>query len=449
MKIEVVPHNPAWDSYFKRAADEIRRACPTIPLLLYHIGSTSIQGLAAKPVIDILGEVEDLDDIDASKDSFIELGFEALGEFGIFQRRYFRRAVTDADALSFPIHLHVYAAGDPQIERHLRFRDYLRAHPSEAQKYEELKYSLASRFRNDRESYTEGKNNLIQQIDQQALLWNSAPVHTHLNAKPRQKLWTREQILHSLEGNLHFHMTHLVHYVPGAENQGRSTVSWVSAPVSDETFNYALNAHLPVQKTDFWIDQTIAYFLTKNVPFSWWIKPSDEPKDLPEKLKTRGFCLSEQHKGMFAPIQNLPPISHSLRIERILAPARLLDFCSISEQLGLSKMLYSRVWKQIPPRLYQVGAPIEIYVGYANGVPVVSGLLALYGQIAGIYWIATIPEERGKGYASAMMHHLLHRAFQENYQIAALLASPKGDPLYKKFGFSEIADFYEFSYGHR
>jgi len=445
MSIHIVPHDSSWYSQFLAAAEEIRRACSAIALLLFHIGSTSISGLAAKPVIDILGEVEDLDDIDACRGSLVTLGFDPLGEFGMVQRRFFKRLPMP----DFPcaIHLHVFAAGDPQIERHLRFRDYLRAHPSEAKKYEELKQSLASVFTNDREGYNEGKNSQVQELDRKALLWPSAPAHPHLNPIPRLKKWTKAKILDSMEANLYFHMTHLVRYVPDAEFFGRNSLSWVSTPVSDDTFNYALHAHLQPQETDFWIEHTISYYQSKNLPFSWWIKPSDEPKNLSERLRERGFVLSELHKGMFAEIQHLPQLSHSLNIERILTPESLFDFCSIAQQLGLSKELYSRVWKQIPPSLYQKGTPIEIYVGYANGIPAVSGLLAFYGRVAGIYWIATIPTERGKGHASEMMRFLLQRAFQEKYQIAVLLASSVGEKLYRKFGFSFLADFYEYRKG--
>lgn len=445
MTVTIVPYDPYWNSLFLAAEKEIRNACLTIPLILSHIGSTSIPNLAAKPVIDILGEVEDLDDIDACSDAICSLGFEALGEYGIVQRRFFKRSAQST--FPCPINFHVFAAGDPQIERHLRFRDYLRAHPIDAQSYEELKKSLASIYANDRDAYTDSKNKLIQELDRKALLWQPVSPYRHLNSMPRQKTWTKEKILSSLEANLFFHMTHLIRYVPDAEYLGRNPLSWVTSPVQDNTFNYALHSpYLKEEETDEWIDQTIAHFQVKNVPFAWWVAPSDRPKNLKEKLQARNFRLSEFHQGMFAYVKLPATLSQSLKIERILASDRLSDFCLISEQLGLSKDLYPRIWKQIPPCLYQKGSSVEIYVGYRNGVPVTTGLLVFYARIAGIYWIATTPSERGKGYASAILSHLLQRAHEEKYQIAALLASPIGKKLYQKFGFADLADFYEFEY---
>lgn len=443
--IFITPHDPDWSSLYLSAEEEIRAACAPTPLLLFHIGSTAIPALAAKPIIDILGEVEDLDDIDRRTDALAALGFKPLGEFGMVQRRYFKRPATAS--FPCPINFHVFAAGDPQIERHRRFRDYLRAHPFEAEKYDELKQSLAVIHTRDLDAYTEGKNRLIHELDRKALLWPDAPAYRHFNAKPRPQTWTESAILSALEANLSFHMTHLIRYVPEAEYSGRRTVSWVSAPVKDDTFNNALHAHLQREETEKWIDRTIAHYQSKNHPFSWWIKPSDEPKDLPARLTARGFRLAETHQGMFAKISPPLPPSTPLKIERILDPDRLSDFCAIAEQLGLSKELYPKIWKRIPPLLYQKGTPIEIYVGIINGKPAVSGLLVFYGKIAGIYWIATIPSERKKGYAGAMMTHLLQRAHEENYQIAGLLASPMGQSLYQKFGFSLLADFYEFAYG--
>ncbi len=443
--VSVVPHDPEWNSLFDRAAEEIRRAFPTTPLLLFHMGSTSVPGIAAKPVIDILGEVEDLDDIDACAGSLIAIGFEALGEFGMVQRRFFRRPPLSV----FPcaIHLHVYAAGDPQIERHLRFRDYLRAHPAEAKKYEELKQNLAKTFANDREGYNEGKEKYAQELNRKALLWTSPPLHRHLNAAPRPKKWTQDKLLKALEGNLYFHMTHLLRYTPGAEYIGRNTVSWVSTPVADDEFNYAIQTHLQPRDLDLWIDRTIAYFQSKTLPFFWWVGPSDEPKNLGEKLKERGFRLAQVYKGMAAEVKDFPLLANSPRIERIADPERLADFCSIWEQSGFSKELYPHVWKQIPSCLYGNNAPIEIYVGYIGKTPVVSGFLSFYARIAGIYWVATIPSERRKGHASAMMRHLLWRASQEKYQIAALLTPHNAsNSFYQKFGFAELADFYEYSY---
>lgn len=94
----------------------------------------------AKLVIDLWVEVVDLEPVDRAKPALVALGDEVTGEFGLPGRRYFRK---DNDQGDRTHHVHVFEAGSIEVERHLRFRDYLRAHPDQAQDYGNLKRHLA------------------------------------------------------------------------------------------------------------------------------------------------------------------------------------------------------------------------------------------------------------------------------------------------------------------
>jgi len=168
MRIEVVPHDPAWRQTFEIESKEIRRVLEDNLVAIHHIGSTAIPGIHAKPVIDLLVEVEDLVRLDEQSGKMVDLGYEAMGEFGIPGRRYFRR---DSSPGIRTHNIHFFGTGSPGLERHLAFRDYLIAHSLEADVYSALKSRLAAEFPNDIEGYMAGKDAYIKRIEAKAITW--------------------------------------------------------------------------------------------------------------------------------------------------------------------------------------------------------------------------------------------------------------------------------------
>ena len=159
--IEVVPYNPQWPEQFSQEANHIRSALGVNCVTLHHIGSTSVPGLAAKPTIDMVGVVKDILKVDA--DALEKLGYINRGEMGMLFRRFFIKGESQRTH-----HLHIWEEGNPEIEKHLIFRNYLIKHPSEAKRYENLKLSLAEVYSNDRSSYTFSKEDLIRELYQKA-----------------------------------------------------------------------------------------------------------------------------------------------------------------------------------------------------------------------------------------------------------------------------------------
>lgn len=167
-RIEVVAYDPAWPRAFEAESHLMRRVLGDVLVAAHHIGSTSIPDLVAKPVIDLLLEVRDLASLDARNASLREAEYEPRGEYGIPGRRYFTRG-TDTHRTH---HVHAFALGHPALVEHLRFRDYLRAHPAAAQSYGTLKTELASRHPRDIEAYCRGKEPLIKDLIARAVAWD-------------------------------------------------------------------------------------------------------------------------------------------------------------------------------------------------------------------------------------------------------------------------------------
>lgn len=167
-KVEVVPHDPKWQELFKIESKQVISAMGENVVAVHHIGSTAIPTLYAKPIIDLLIEVKDIDKVDAQSEHMEFLGYEVMGEFGIAGRRFFRKDNQEGVRTH---HIHTYTVGSDQVKRHLAFRDYMMAHPVDAQRYSELKRRLAREYPTNIDGYIDGKDGFIREIDQKAEQW--------------------------------------------------------------------------------------------------------------------------------------------------------------------------------------------------------------------------------------------------------------------------------------
>ena len=117
--IVVTEHNPAWPEDFSREAAAIRELLGENCVAVHHIGSTAVEGLAAKPIIDIMPVVRRLSAVDSAAPALERLGYEYLGEFGILGRRYLRKG---GDERTHQVH--IFAWDDAEnINRHLAVRE--------------------------------------------------------------------------------------------------------------------------------------------------------------------------------------------------------------------------------------------------------------------------------------------------------------------------------------
>ncbi|WP_099221803.1 GrpB family protein [Listeria costaricensis] len=167
-KIEVVPHRLVWQAQFKAEKAALEKLLSERIIALYHIGSSSVAGLSAKPIIDMLLVTDDLARLDLAAPLFEQLGYEVMGEFGIPGRRYYRKG-TDPRTH----HIHAFQFDNvTEIERHILFRDYLRTHPKTAAEYGQLKTQLAAQFPHDIDGYCDGKDAFVKRVEKEALIWH-------------------------------------------------------------------------------------------------------------------------------------------------------------------------------------------------------------------------------------------------------------------------------------
>jgi GrpB-like predicted nucleotidyltransferase (UPF0157 family) len=170
-KVEVVPHNPQWRDAFGAEAKHVADALGENVVAIHHVGSTAIPNIFAKPVIDLLVEVRDIAEVDGRSSAMESLGYEVMGEYGIPGRRYFRKDNREGIRT---YHVHAFEADSSEVERHLAFRDYMIAHPVDAQRYSELKRRLAEEHPQSPDGYMDGKDGFIKEMDQRAARWRTS-----------------------------------------------------------------------------------------------------------------------------------------------------------------------------------------------------------------------------------------------------------------------------------
>ena len=167
--VELAAPDPAWALRARDEAAWLAAALGEVLIETHHIGSTSIPGIRAKPIIDLLPVVTSLAALDARRETIEALGYLWRGAFGLEGRRYC--PMNDPAAGKRVVQAHFYEQGSPQIERHLNFRDYLRAHPDQARAYEAEKIRAAGLQPDDTLAYNAEKNDWIAAADIRAAAW--------------------------------------------------------------------------------------------------------------------------------------------------------------------------------------------------------------------------------------------------------------------------------------
>ncbi|MBI1406313.1 MAG: GrpB family protein [Caulobacter sp.] len=168
-RVELVAPDPAWTGMADRHGAVLGSLLGDNLISLHHIGSTAIPGILAKPVIDLLPVVHELARVDGARPALVAAGFQWRGENGIAGRR-FCLLEDPASGLRL-VHVHIFVAGSAEIDRHLAFRDYLRAHPGEAADYQAQKQTAARLHPEDPLAYNDAKSDWIKACEQRALAW--------------------------------------------------------------------------------------------------------------------------------------------------------------------------------------------------------------------------------------------------------------------------------------
>lgn len=161
--IVVVDYDPEWVHMYEEERTRIVSLIGAYLEEIHHVGSTSIPGLAAKPIIDIFAIVSDIRVVEHCVKPLESLDYAYLREHGIPGRHYFRKP-SDTRFHQHTHHIHMSERGLEQIYAMLTFRDYLRKHPEAVQAYQDLKKELAAKYSGDRDAYTDAKEPFVRSI---------------------------------------------------------------------------------------------------------------------------------------------------------------------------------------------------------------------------------------------------------------------------------------------
>jgi GrpB-like predicted nucleotidyltransferase (UPF0157 family) len=161
--VQLAAHDPSWASDFVSIAESIRKALDCRVIRLEHVGSTSVPGLVAKPVIDIAMTVADSSDESSYVPALEELGYVLrIREPDWYEHRLLKAPRDQAN-------LHVFSEGCEEMHRMLTFRDWLRVHAADRQLYEEAKRRLAARTWRHMQHYADSKSAIVSEILARAL----------------------------------------------------------------------------------------------------------------------------------------------------------------------------------------------------------------------------------------------------------------------------------------
>ncbi|MBM7564728.1 GrpB family protein [Paenibacillus sacheonensis] len=166
-QVVIVPYDSNWQAEFAQIGASLRQALGEKALRIDHVGSTSIVGLDAKPVIDIQISIATFNELHAISDPLAALGYAQREDNPDLTKRYFR----EAEGMR-RTHIHVRELGSFTEQVSLLFRDYVRTHAHEAKRYAAVKHSLAKSLRHDRDRYTEEKEPYIWDILRSASKWS-------------------------------------------------------------------------------------------------------------------------------------------------------------------------------------------------------------------------------------------------------------------------------------
>lgn len=167
MKVRLSDFNENWVRMFNNEALFLKTILGDEIIRCEHFGSTSVRGMKAKPVIDMMCIVKNIKKVDQFNEKMANLGYDVAGEWGIKGRRLFRKG---GECRTH--HIHFYQFDNTQINRHLIFRYYLRSHPEQVTRYSRLKEELAQCFETTSE-YSPAKKTFVKKLEQEALLWFS------------------------------------------------------------------------------------------------------------------------------------------------------------------------------------------------------------------------------------------------------------------------------------
>lgn len=252
--------------------------------------------------------------------------------------------------------------------------------------------------------------------------------------------FSQELLVRANEANL-YGLTPFYYDFPGARKHSGPDVSWCVTDIAFPWCNSAFNARLEAGEAESAIEAFVSEGDRRGVPLFWFLGHDTTPENLGDYLVARGFSKWGDSAGMAADLHTLKTGGTrpaGLNILRVEDTDTLATWCRIAaEGYGMPPHAEKTLlkWFTIARDL---GQPMLFYLALSDGRPVATSSIFLGGGVAGVYFVATIPEARGRGIGFTVTFEPLLEAREMGYRMAILQASKMGEGVYRKMGFREF-----------
>jgi len=256
------------------------------------------------------------------------------------------------------------------------------------------------------------------------------------------------QVAERADENFVVHATWVVARTAGMTARISEELVIADSGLACDTFNFVCRARLEPSTTEEAASAAVAHFAGQPRPFSWWVGPADQPRDLGAVLERLGLERAEAELAMAMPLGQLAraiPEVPGLEVRRVTRADELEAFARLSAANWTPPDPDVIAFYDLAaPALLAPHSPQWLYVGYVDGEPVATAEATVVDGTVGLYNISTLISYRGRGIGSQMTWRPLRDALARGADLGVLQAAPDGVGVYRRLGYRTFGDITEF-----